>query len=116
MNIDGGKAIKVDGLKEKVDGFYACSVDGQELYFNKNDEKYYVKDNSSKGYGDEFLVEEVKTVVETLKVPVFEFTLDSKEPNIKINSTYQEKGFVDLEYTLPSIDVYGDILNEKYEL
>ena len=115
LNIDGGKAITVDGLKEKEDGFYACSVDGTELYFNKNDEKYYVKDNSSKGYGEEFSIAG-KTVVETLKVPVFAFTLDSKEPTIKINSTYQENGFVDLEYTLPKVDVYGDILSEKYEI
>ncbi len=115
LNIDGGKSITVDGLKEKEDGFYACSVDGTELYYSKNEDKYYVKDNSSKGYGNEYVVEG-KTVVETLKVPVFEFTLDSKEPTIKINSTYQENGFVDLEYTLPTVDVYGDILNEKYEL
>lgn len=116
LNIDGGKSITVDGLKEKEDGFYACSVDGVELYYNKNDDKYYSKDDSSKGYGDEFVVEEGKTVVETLKVPVFSFTLDNKKPTIKINSSYQENGFVDLEYTLPKVEVFGDVLSETYEL
>ena len=116
LNIDGGKSVVVDGLKEKADGFYACSVDGTELYYNKSNDKYYVKDDSSKGYGDEFVIEEGKTVDEALKVPVFEFTLSGKKPTIKINSTYQEKGFVDLEYTLPSIEVFGDVLSEKYEL
>jgi hypothetical protein len=51
-----------------------------------------------------------------LKVPVFEFTVTSKKPTIKIDSKYQENGFVDLEYSLPKIELFGDVMSEKYEL
>ncbi len=117
LNIDGGKSITVDGLKEQEKGFYKYSYDGKDLYYNKNDNKYYyVDETNSKGYGDECVIENEELIVETLKVPVFEFTLESKKPTIKIDSKYQENGFVNLEYNLPKIELFGEVMSEKYEL
>ncbi len=117
LNIDGGKSIVVDGLKEKVDGLYRCSYDGEDLYYSKNDNKYYfVDETESKGYGDECVIENESLLVETLEVPIFEFTVENKKPTIKINSSYLENGFVNLEYSLPKIEVFGDVMSEKYEL
>ena len=116
LNIDGDKSISVSGLKEKVDGFYRCLVDGVEVYFDSSEEKYYeLKADNSKESSNEIDVEG-KTVTEKLIVPIFEFTLPALKPTIKIASSYQEAGYVDMEYSLSEITIHGDSLYEKYEL
>ncbi|MBO5889126.1 MAG: hypothetical protein J6Q58_03195 [Clostridia bacterium] len=117
LNIDGGISINVTGLKEKVDGYYRCTYNGKDLYYDKNNDKYfYVDKTASKGYDEECIIADETLFAETLKVPVFEFTVTSKKPTIKIDSKYQENGFVDLEYSLPKIELFGDVMSEKYEL
>ena len=117
LNIDGGKSIGVTGLVEKKNGFYRYAYDGKDLYYNKNEDKYYfVDETSSSGYGDECTIEDEALLAETLIIPVFEFTIESQKPTIKIDAKYQENGFVNLEYTLPKVEVFGDVTSEKYEL
>ena len=117
MNIDGGKSIKVDGFKEEKDGFYSYKLDDKELYYNKGTNEFYEKDVNEKfGYKGEAIDIEGKEVVKTLEVPIFEFEIESKKPTIEIGSKYQEDGYVGLKYTVSSIEVYGDVTYEKYEL
>ncbi len=116
LNIDGGKSIAVTGLKEKQDGFYRCSLNGNELYYNSNSNKYFELDaNSSTGYGEEVDVTS-GTLTEKLIVPVFEFEIKEKAPAIKFTSTYMENGFVGLEYDVPDIEIYGNPTYEDYSL
>ncbi len=116
LNIDGGKSITVAGLKEKADGFYRCSLNGEELYYNSNNDKYFEIDASaSTGYGEEVDVNG-GTLTEELIIPIFEFEIKEKEPTIKFTSSYMENGFVGLEYDVPDIEIYGNPTYEDYSL
>lgn len=117
QNIDGGASITVDGLKEEKDGFYRYFdvLDNKPLYYNKGDNKFYNVDTTNKnGYSGSAL-ENVSTK-KTLIVPIFEFTVESKAPTIKIDSSYQENGYVGLKYKVSGVTVNGDVTSKKYEL
>ena len=116
LNIDGGITMKVDGLKEEKDGFYRYyDAENQEVYYNKGNNKFYKidKDNDNGYSGDPLTIDETK---KSLIVPVFEFTVQSQLPTIKIDSTYQENGYVGLKYKVTGVTINGDTTSEKYEL
>ena len=116
QNIDGGASITVDGLKEEKDGFYRYfDSSNKEVYFNKGDNKFYKVDTTNdNGYsGDALTIDESN---KKLIVPVFEFTVASKLPTIKIDSNYQENGYVGLKYKVSGVTINGDVTSKKYEL
>ena len=49
-------------------------------------------------------------------IPIFSFTLDNVGPSIKITTTYQENGYVDLEYNLANVTVNGTDVQTEYKL
>ena len=51
-----------------------------------------------------------------LVIPIFSFEIESTEPSIKSNSTYQENGYVDYEYDDISFTAKGNDITTTYVL
>ncbi|MBO7214486.1 MAG: hypothetical protein J6V66_03200 [Clostridia bacterium] len=97
---------------EYEDGFYKVKDDkGNYLYVSGAGElaKYYTDEDLKDEYKGEVTKAE-------LVVPIFEFTVENSGPKIKIKTTYQENGYIGLEYTVKSIEITGSDLNTTYTL
>lgn len=112
---EDGILLGTEGLEEKEDGFYQISdKDGKKLYAKKaNNEWEYVYKDGEEETPYEGLKEE--TTAEII-IPIFSFTLENKGPSIKISSSYQENGYVDLVYTLSGVTVNGNDVQTEYTL
>ena len=106
--------ISVSKLKEYHDGFYTVkkASDDTRLYFSGN--KYYFDEDLKDEYKPEN--EETDVVKGELVVPIFEFTIENAGPNVKITSTYQENGYIGLEYSITSVKVSGNEVSTSYAL
>ena len=106
--------ISVNRLKEYHDGFYTVkkASDGARLYFSGN--KYYLDEDLKEEYEPDD--EEVDVVKGELIVPIFEFTIENAGPNVKITSSYQENGYIGLEYSITSVKVSGNEVSTSYAL
>ena len=112
---EDGITLDTAGLEEKEDGFYRIKdVDGNNLYAKKQNNSwvYYVDDK----YETEFEGEVASSENDSPIIPIFTFTLENKGPNVKVSSSYQEDGYVDLEYTLSGITVSGNDVQTDYTL
>lgn len=100
-----GVGIAYDNLEERSDGLYTIYKAGME-------EKLFVKvynDSTVKYFEDEdYEVEYTESVDAVKTVPIFSFEIKSTEgPKVKCTSTTQEKGYIDLKYTVSSLSVSG---------
>ena len=101
--------ISVSGLKEYYDGFYTIeNSKGDRLYASGN--KYFTDEDLKVEY------EETDIVQGDLVVPIFEFTIVNAGPNVKITSSYQENGYIGLEYEIKSVKVSGNEVSTTYAL
>lgn len=106
--------ISVSKLKEYYDGFYTIKrasdnaplyASGTKYFTDEDLENEYVPDN-----------EETDIVKCDLVVPIFEFTIVNAGPNVKITSSYQENGYIGLEYEIKSVKVSGNEVSTSYAL
>lgn len=105
--------ISVSGLKEYYDGFYTIEnskgvrlyASGTKYFTDEDLENEYVPDN-----------EETDIKKGDLVVPIFEFTIVNAGPNVKITSSYQENGYIGLEYEIESVKVSGNEVSTSYAL
>ncbi len=106
--------ISVNKLKEYHDGFYSMkkSSDGTPLYLSGS--KYYTDEDLENEYVPEN--EDLDVVQDKLIVPIFEFTIENAGPNVKITSTYQENGYIGLNYEIKSVKVTGNEVSTSYAL
>ena len=112
---EDGITLDTTGLEEKEDGFYRIKdVNGNDLYAKKanNTWDYYVDEEYETKYEGEVLSTENDSPI----IPIFTFTLENKGPNVKVSNSYQEDGYVDLEYTLSGITVSGNDVETEYTL
>ena len=125
--IDGKDfSISTKNTVEYVDGFYKVyknetdkSAKQNALFVNGSGDfiKYYEDEDLTKEYtvdgnGDG----EVDIVQGELVVPVFDFEIENSGPKINIKTTYQENGYIGLQYTVKSIEVIGSDLTTTYTL
>ena len=111
LKFENGILLGTENLEEKVDGFYQIKdAEGNNLYAKKvnNSWKYYVD--------KEYETEYKGATQEEMIIPIFSFTLDNVGPSIKITTTYQENGYVDLEYNLANVTVNGTDVQTEYKL
>ncbi|MBR6737013.1 MAG: hypothetical protein IKL82_01450 [Clostridia bacterium] len=98
--------------EERGDGFYKITRkdNGEMLYASLNGTTYkYFEDK-------ELLTEYTGEVDATLVVPVFTFTIENNAgPSIKL-PTYQDPGYIGLEYKVKNITVGGSDINVTYTL
>ncbi len=112
---ESGITVDTEGLEEKEDGFYRIKdVDGNDLYAKKENSTwvYYVDED----YETEYEGEVASTANDSPIIPIFSFTLENKGPNVKISTSYQENGFVDLKYTLSGVTISGNDVQVDYVL
>ena len=113
--IDGKNfGLGVDNLEEFSDGWYSMVKDD-----NSNQKLYVTTSGTSvKYYEDEDYEVEYKGAVkkDKLIVPIFEFEITNSGPKVKFNSTYQENGYIGLQYTSISATVSGNDLTTTYTL
>ena len=116
--IDGKKFdLTTANLEEKIDGWhkvyksdgttplYASQV-GTEYKYYTDEEHLTEYDPSTEG-----------AVVTNLVIPVFTFEIiNNAGPKITISSSYQENGYIDLEYKVKSITVGGSDIHTTYTL
>lgn len=106
--------ISISKLKEYYDGFYTVKrkSNGERLYVSGN--KYYTDEALEK----EYVPDNEETDIEKgdLVVPIFEFTIVNAGPNVKITSSYQENGYIGLEYEINSVKVSGNEVSTSYAL
>ncbi|MBQ3235889.1 MAG: hypothetical protein IJA97_07010 [Clostridia bacterium] len=126
-SIDGKSfSLTTKNTVEDANGFY--KVYKNEADKNAKQNALYVSGSGDfiKYYEDEDLTVEYLTDADSdgeidvvqgeLVVPVFEFTVINSGPKIKIKTTYQENGYIGLEYTVKSIEITGNDLNTTYTL
>lgn len=110
--IDGKTfAISTKNTQEYADGFYKVKDDkGNYLYTSGSGDLI-------KFYTDEELINEYKGNVTKaeLVVPIFEFTIENTGPKVEVPS-YQEKGYINLKYTIKGISVSGNDVDTTYTL
>ena len=105
--------IAVSKLKEYHDGFYTIeNSKGDRLYASGT--KYFTDENLKNEYVPDN--EETDIVKGDLVVPIFEFTIVNAGPNVKITSSYQENGYIGLEYEINSVKVSGNEVSPSYAL
>ena len=105
--------IAVSKLKEYHDGFYTIeNSKGDRLYASGT--KYFTDENLKNEYVPDN--EETDIVKGDLVVPIFEFTIVNAGPNVKITSSYQENGYIGLEYEINSVKVSGNEVSTSYAL
>ena len=110
-----GITVDTEGLEEKEDGFYRIKdVDGNDLYAKEHNNTwvYYVDEEYETKYEGEVASTENDSPI----IPIFSFTLENKGPNIKISTSYQEDGFVNLKYTLSGVTISGNDVETEYLL
>ena len=113
--VDGKSfSITTQNTLEREDGFYLAKksvANGGARLFIKgtgDDAKYYED--------EEFETEYAGATEFELVVPVFEFTILNAGPKVTIKTSYQEKGYIGLQYTVKSISVTGTDLDTTYAL
>lgn len=106
--------ISVNKLKEYDDGFYTVkkASDSARLYVSGN--KYFLDEELKQEYKPEN--EDTDVIKGELIVPIFEFTIVNPGPNVKITSSYQENGYIGLEYKITSVKVSGNEVSSTYAL
>ena len=105
--------ISVNKLKEYDDGFYTVKTsDNKPLYVSGT--KYFLDEELKQEYKPEN--EDTDVVKGELIVPIFEFTIVNAGPNVKITSSYQENGYIGLEYKITSVKVSGNEVSSTYAL
>lgn len=106
--------IAVSKLKEYHDGFYTIkrASDNEPLYASGT--KYFTDEDLKNEYVPDN--EETDIVKCDLIVPIFEFTIVNAGPNVKITSSYQENGYIGLEYEINSVKVSGNEVSTSYAL
>lgn len=106
--------ISVNKLKEYDDGFYTVkrASDSERLYVSGN--KYFLDEELKQEYKPEN--EDTDVIKGELIVPIFEFTIVNAGPNVKITSSYQENGYIGLEYKITSVKVSGNEVSSTYAL
>ncbi len=110
---EDGILLGTEFLEEKVDGFYAIyDLEDNKLFAKKvnNEYKYYTDEECENEYTGE-----VKTSTSPI-IPIFTFKLENAGPSIKIESNYQENGYVGLEYTVDDISINGTDTQTNYKL
>ena len=108
-----GILLGTEFLEEKEDGFYKIyDLENNKLYAKKvnNEYKYYTDEKCETEHDGG-----VKTSTYPI-IPIFTFTLENAGPSIKIESQYQENGYVGLEYTIDGITVSGNDVQTTYKL
>ncbi len=110
--IDGKSfTITTKNTQEYADGFYRVKDNkGNYLYTSGsgNNVKYYSDEELKNEYSGEVTKAE-------LVVPIFEFIIENNGPKIDI-PTYQEKGYINLKYTVKGINVEGSDVKVTYTL
>lgn len=105
--------ITIKGLQEYDKGFYS-------LKRKDNSETVYV--SGTKYYKDVDFTTEIEGLTEEgvekdkLIVPIFEFTIQNAGPNLSMESSTPENGYVGLEYEVPEIKVSGSEVDVTYKL
>lgn len=105
-------------LVEKQDGFYMPKNNlGERVYAVKQADgeyKYYPNDEIK---DDEVIDTTANPITSNeLVIPIFSFEIESTEPSITSNSTYQENGYVDYEYDDISFTAKGNDITTTYVL
>lgn len=112
---DDGILLGTEFLEEKEDGFYAVYDEENNLLFAKkegNEYKYYTDEECK----DEDEYDGEVEVSTSPIIPIFTFTLENAGPSIKIESDYQENGYVGLEYTVSDVTINGNDVQTSYKL
>ena len=105
--------ITIKGLQEYDKGFYS-------LKRKDNSKTVYV--SGTKYYEDVDFTTEIEGLTEEgvekdkLIVPIFEFTIQNAGPNLSMESSTPENGYVGLEYEVPEIKVSGSEVDVTYKL
>ena len=105
--------ITIKGLQEYDKGFYS-------LKRKDNSKTVYV--SGTKYYEDVAFTTEIEGLTEEgvekdkLIVPIFEFTIQNAGPNLSMESSTPENGYVGLEYEVPEIKVSGSEVDVTYKL
>lgn len=108
-----GILLGTEFLEEQKDGFYAIyDLSDNQLFAKKvnSEYKYYTDEECENEHTGE-----VKTSTSPI-IPIFTFNLENAGPSIKIESDYQEDGYVDLEYTVSDVTVNGNDVQTSYKL
>lgn len=109
-----GKAFELNtnNTVEEESGFYKYYNNGVEVYVDGEGENV-------KFYAEKELKTEInkENLTKKLVIPVFDFSIENNAgPSVKINSSYQEKGYIDLDYKLGSITINGNDVTTTYTL
>lgn len=110
--IDGKSfVITTKNTQEYADGFYKIKDDkGNYLYTAGSGDtiKFYSDEELKNEYTGEITKAE-------LVVPIFEFTIENAGPKVEIPN-YQEKGYINLKYSVKGISVTGNDVDVTYTL
>ena len=115
-DVDSGLSIEVAYLVEKEDGFYKVLSSGNQVYAYKQADgsyKYYTDKDGENEITDETVISAFTT---ELTIPSFTFTISGSIPTVKSKSTYQEKGYIDYEYSGVSFTAKGNDIITTYTL
>ena len=115
-DVDSGLSIEVAYLVEKEDGFYKVLSSGNQVYAYKQADgsyKYYTDKDGENEITDETVISAFTT---ELTIPTFTFTISGSIPTVKSKSTYQEKGYIDYEYSGVSFTAKGNDIITTYTL
>ena len=111
-----GKAFNmvISKLKEYDDGFYSVKRASDDKPLFVSGEKYFLDEDLK----EEYIPDNEDTDIEKVElvVPIFEFTIGNAGPNLKVTATYQENGYIGLEYKLDSVKVSGNEVSTTYTL
>ena len=111
-----GKAFNmvISKLKEYDDGFYSVKRASDDAPLFVSGEKYFLDEDLK----EEYIPDNEDTDIEKVElvVPIFEFTIANAGPNLKVTATYQENGYIGLEYKLDSVKVSGNEVSTTYTL